>query len=233
MKITINKGKKTALLFGGSGMVGGHCLHQLLDSPIYEKVISFGRKKLLVEDEKLEQHLIDFDQLDKYKKLIKGDDLFCCLGTTIKKAGSKSAFKKVDLEYPKRIAELAVENGVNQFILVSSVGADRNSSVFYSQVKGELEDEVMQMDFWATHVLQPSLLLGERKESRPLERVGVMISQRLDNFIGSFLGKYRPVKGEDVASAMLVVAQNLERGNHTYSSDQLVTLGNANQLSKS
>lgn len=225
MEIKIEEGNKTAILFGGSGLVGGFCLDLLLESPIYSKVLSFGRRKLEKEHEKLEQFEIDFEKVSQYKKLIRGNDLFCALGTTIKKAGSQEAFRKVDYEYPKEIATIAAKNGVNQFILVSSVGADAKSKVFYSQVKGELEEAIMKMPFWGVHILRPSMLLGKREESRPLEKIGIIFSKGIDFLMGDLLGKYQPVKAEDVAKAMVVEAQNLEEGIKRLTSDAMVKIG--------
>lgn len=229
MEIILKKGKKTALLFGASGMVGGFCLEELLASPIYEKVISFGRRDLEVEHDKLTHHIIDFDQLTEIKDLLKGDDLFCCLGTTIKKAGSKPAFRKVDFEYPLKIATIALQNQVGQFILVSAVGADPDSLVFYNQVKGELEVAIKQLDFWSIHIMRPSLLMGERKESRPLERIGMILSQGLDTIVGNLMGKYKPVNAEHVAKSMIIAAQNLKGGIHKHNSDHMSEIGKSGQ----
>lgn len=226
MKITIEKGNKTALVFGASGLVGGFCLNQLLVSPIYSKVVCFGRKELPIQNDKLKQHIIDFDQLEDYKDLIQGNDLFCSLGSTIKKAGSQAKFRKIDFELPKQIAHIALENGVSQFILVSAADANSKSKVFYNKVKGELEDEIRSLNFWASHILRPSILLGERRESRPLERVGMILGQGIDAILGSLLGRYQPVKAEDVAKAMVAAAQKLEKGTYKYYSDQLKELSN-------
>lgn len=225
MDVIINKGNKTALLFGASGLVGGFCLKHLLESPIYDKVITFGRKEVDIHHEKLTQHLIEFDNLQEYQKLIQGDDLFCCLGTTLKKAGSKEAFRKVDFHYPLQIAELAAWNKVGQFILVSAVGADPYSLFFYNEVKGELEEAIKDLSFWGIHIMQPAMLLGERRESRPLERLGMIVSQGLNNLVGDMMGKYKPVNAEDLALAMLAVAQNLKGGHHIHSSDKIAKLG--------
>ncbi|MFK8007688.1 MAG: oxidoreductase [Saprospiraceae bacterium] len=225
MEIKIKEGKKTAILFGGSGLVGRFCLDLLLESPIYIKVISFGRKKLNIDHEKLEQFVIDFDNLSEAKRLIQGNDLFCTLGTTIKKAGSQEAFRKVDFEYPKEIATIAAKNGVSQFILVSSVGADSKSKVFYSQVKGELEDAIKELPFWGIHILRPSMLLGKREERRTLEKIGIIFSKGIDFLVGDLLGKYQPVKAEDVAKAMVIEAQSLEGGIKRLTSDAMVKIG--------
>jgi len=225
MEIKIEQGNKTAILFGGSGLVGGFCLDLLLESPNYAKVLSFGRRKLNKEHEKLEQIVIDFEKLSQYQKLIRGNDLFCALGTTIKKAGSQEAFRKVDFEYPKEIATIAAKNGVSQFILVSASGADSTSKIFYNKVKGELEDEIKKLPFWSIHVLRPSLLLGDRKESRPLERFGIIVSRGIGFLMGDLLGKYQPVKAEDVAKAMVLEAQSLEGGIKRLTSDAMVKIG--------
>ena len=225
MEIKIKEGKKTAILFGGSGLVGGYCLDLLLDSPIYAKVLCFGRKKLNKEHRKLEQFVIDFDNLAQSKNLIRGNDLFCTLGTTIKKAGSQEVFRKVDFEYPKEIATIAAKNGISQFILVSSVGADSKSKVFYSQVKGELEDAIKELPFWGIHILRPSMLLGKRGESRPFEKIGIFFSKGIDFLVGDLLGKYQPVKAEDVAKAMIMEAQSLEGGIKRLTSDAMVKIG--------
>ena len=130
MSVQLFKDDKTALLFGASGLVGGYCLQILLVSPIYKKVKIFTRRKLDFDNEKLEQHVIDFNKLEDYRDLVKGDDVFCCLGTTMKKAGGKEAFRKVDFTYSFQIAKIAASQSVNQFLLVSSVGADVDSVFF-------------------------------------------------------------------------------------------------------
>ena len=224
MGFQITKGDKTALIFGASGMVGQYCLSYLLDSGIYSKVISIGRKTLDVEHPKLSQKVIDFDQLTAYQELIQGDDLFCCLGTTIKKAGSQKAFIKVDYQYIFEIARMAAANQVHQFLLISAVGADEDSVFFYNQVKGKTERAVKELDFWALHIFQPAILLGERAEFRPLERLAMRLSKGLDYFLGDYLGQYKPVEAETVAKAMLNAAQNLKAGQFLYSSNQLENL---------
>lgn len=221
----IIKNNKTAILFGASGLVGGQCLHQLLEHPAYKKVISIGRRQLDIEHERLEQHVIDFDTLDAYKHLIQGHDLFCCLGTTMANAGNKEAFYKVDFTYVFQTASLAAKNGVNQILLVSSVGADPDSFIYYSKVKGEIEKAVKELSFWAVHIFQPSILVGDRQENRPAEKIGIGLTQTFDRITGgNLLGKYKPAKVEDVAKAMLRAAQKLEGGIWTYPSDHIYAM---------
>ena len=155
---------KTALLVGATGLVGGLVLEQLLADTYFEKVIVLTRKSLGKSNAKLKEVLVDFNKLDDYATEIKADAVFCCLGTTIKVAGSKEAFKKVDFEYPFKIAQLAKQNGTSTYLLITALGASTNSMIFYNKVKGELEEEVSKLNFDSFHILQPSLIIGERTE---------------------------------------------------------------------
>ena len=217
----ITKGKKTALIFGATGLVGKQCLRQLLASELYKKVVVFGRSSVGLNHENLVEHLIDFDELNKHAHLIKGDDIFCCLGTTMKKAGSKKAFKKVDHDYVVKIAEIASTNKVNQFLLISSVGADEDSIFYYSEIKGLTEKAIKKIDFWGIHIFQPSLLLGDREEFRLAESIAMTISKGVDNLIGNWLGQYKPVEDKEVAKAMIRAAQKLDGGIYIYPSDHI------------
>lgn len=220
----ISKDKKTALLFGGTGLVGSFCLDYLLRHKAYQKVLVFGRKKINKEHERLEQHIIHFDQLGDYAHLIKGHDLYCCLGTTMGKAGSKEAFHKVDFTYSFQAAKYGAENGVNQCLLVSSVGAKADSLFFYSRVKGELENAVKKLPFWATHIFRPSVLVGDRPDSRWGEQIAARLGRGIDYLTGGLLTKYKPIEAEIVAKAMVNAAQGLEEGIHVYPSHYLQQL---------
>ncbi|MEQ8704056.1 MAG: NAD(P)H-binding protein [Phaeodactylibacter sp.] len=224
----ISKHQKTALVFGGSGLVGGFVLRQLLAHPSYKRVISFGRRKLDVEGEGLEQHIINFDEAAEYQHLMQGQDVFSCLGTTMAKAGSKAAFYKVDYTYAYETAKAAAEAGANQLLLVSSVGADPDSLFFYSRVKGELEAAIRELPFWGIHIFEPSLLLGPRQEQRLGEQLAVRLTRGIAPFFrGNVMGKYRPVEAEDVAKAMIAVAQGLQPGQIIYDSEAIHELANA------
>ncbi len=163
---------KTALIIGSTGLIGSKLLHLLLESPNYDKVITFVKRDSGIMHPKLTQHLIDFDKPETYKELVVGDDFFCTIGTTIKKAGSQKAFRKVDFEYPRQFAAFALENKVKQFLIVSSLGADANSGNFYLKTKGEIQDFLKDCAFESVAVFQPSLLLGNRTEFRLGEKVG-------------------------------------------------------------
>ena len=161
---------KTALIAGYSGLIGNQLLSKLLESNHYEKVIAIGRQNLDVQHSKLLQLEIDFNniQLDEQKI----DDVYCCLGTTMKKAGSKEKFRLVDFHYPVNLANYCLNNGAKQFLLVSSMGADEKSGIFYNKVKGEVESAVSKLGYHRLDIFRPSLLLGDRGESRFAEDLG-------------------------------------------------------------
>lgn len=219
----ILKNKKIAILFGASGLVGGHCLTHLLESPAYEKVISFGRRTLPYNHPKLVQQEVDFDEMEEWGKLIKGNDIFICLGTTRAKAG-KDGFLKVDFDYSFNAAKYAALNGADQLMLISSVGADKNSFLLYPKTKGQLEEAVTRLPFWSVHILRPSLLLGDRKEERLGEQLAIKISGLFNRFTDGLLQKYSPVEAETVAKAMIQLAQGIEGGVHVHPSHQLIEM---------
>jgi uncharacterized protein YbjT (DUF2867 family) len=176
----IQKAEKTALLFGATGLVGNYCLKELLESPLYSTIKVFNRRKMEINHPKIKEYLVDFNDIETYADWIVGDDVFCCLGTTRKKAGSKEAFSKVDYTYVLELAKIAAKNRANQFLLVSSMGADKDSMIFYSQVKGKIEDAIQNLEYWSVHIFRPSLLLGNRNETRMGEGLA-MAASRLFN----------------------------------------------------
>ena len=192
---------QTALVAGATGLVGGECLQRLLAHPAWNRVIVPTRRELggNVASGKLTQVLTDFGALDARRDELVANHVFCALGTTMRKAGSRAAFRTVDFEYPLRLAQLARAAGASHFSLVSAVGADRRSAFYYSRVKGELEDELRRMDWPSLAMFRPSIIEGERPESRPLER----ISGRLLRLAPA---AWRPVAAADIAAAMIAVA---------------------------
>ena len=191
----------TAILAGATGLVGGECLRQLLASPRYERVIVVTRRELgaAARHDKLREVVVEFDRLGDAKARLRGDHVFCALGTTIRKAGSQAKFRAVDYEYPLRLARLALQNGARHFSVVSALGASRSSPFFYSRVKGEVEEGLRQMGWPSLGIFRPSVIAGERAESRPLERV----SEHLLRFAPA---TWRPVPARDIAGAMIAVA---------------------------
>ena len=165
----------TALIAGASGLVGGECLRRLLASAAYSTVTIVTRRPLgdVAGHPKVREIVIDFARLDSVKAELRADHVFCALGTTIRKAGSQAKFRQVDFDYPRRLAELTLRNGAKHFSLVSALGASSKSGVFYSRVKGELEDALSELDYESVCVAQPSLLAGERGEFRLAERLGL------------------------------------------------------------
>ena len=224
LPMEISKSKKTALLFGATGLVGGYCLEYLLDHPAYREVRVFGRRKLNLTHDKLQQYIVDFDLLQDHAREMEGADVFICLGTTMRKAGGREAFYKVDFTYAYESARIAAENGANQLLLVSSVGANKESLFFYSRVKGQLENAVQELPFWSIHVFRPSVLLGERNENRWGEELAGQLGRGFDRLTGGLLSKYRPIEAEVVAKAMVNAAQHLKEGVHIYPSDYLQQL---------
>ena len=212
---------KTALVLGSTGLIGKELLNNLLASTHYNNIIIFVRKKIDLSHPKLKQILVNFNTIENYKELIKGDDFFCTIGTTIKIAGSKKEFKKVDLEYPTQFAKYAQENDVAQFLIISSLNANVNSTNFYLKTKGELQDYLKNTTFKSVSVLQPSLLLGKRSEFRLAEKIGGFLSKAFPFlFVGS-LKKYKPIEAKTVATAMIKIAMKENLGFTIYKSNTI------------
>jgi len=212
---------KTALIIGSTGLIGSQLLELLLESENYDHVISFVKRETNLHHPKLTQHRIDFDKPQTYQDLVKGDDFFCTIGTTIKSAGSKKGFRKVDFDYPCQFAKLAKENNIKQFLIVSSLGADSKSSNFYLKTKGEIEAFLKTCDFDHTAILRPSILLGNRAEFRLGEKIGTTIMKFFSILLIGNWKKYKPIRSKTVAEALFSIAQNKEKGFRIYESDAI------------
>jgi uncharacterized protein YbjT (DUF2867 family) len=211
---------KTALVIGATGLVGSTLVPMLLASPAYTHVTLLVRKPIRLSHPKLEQAVIDFDQPDP--ALVRGEDLYCAIGTTLKKAGSKEAQYKVDCTYPYHLAQLALANGGQQFILVSSIGADAQSGNFYLRTKGELEQKINSLGFQGFIVVRPSFILGDRQEFRLGEKIGIGLIKALGPLMVGNLRKYRGVGADQIARAMLTLANRGIRGQVIVESDKLL-----------
>ncbi|MEH6949481.1 NAD(P)H-binding protein [Bacillus sp. JJ634] len=218
----MNTEKRKALIVGATGLVGNELLHILLQSNTYENVKVLVRKPISIKHPKLTQRLIDFDALEKYEEEFAVHDVFCCLGTTIKKAESQEAFKKVDFEYPLKVAKLAKKKGAKQFLVVSAMGANSQSRIFYNRVKGVMEEALKQVRLPSLHIFRPSLLLGKRNEFRFGERVAEMVSPIFLPLLIGKLRKYKPIQAKDVAQAMYQIAKQNRTGEFVYESNQIL-----------
>lgn len=190
-----------AILIGATGLVGSNVLQLLLDDNRYDAVLVFHRRPTGFSHPKLKEHIIDFDEPEKWKHLVTGDHLFSTLGTTIKKAGSKEAQYKIDYTYQYEVAKAAAVNGVAGYALVSSLGANADSSSFYTRIKGELDKAVQELEFENILIVRPSFLDGDRNEFRLGERIGVVLAKIACKIPG--LKKYHPIKAEIVAKAVI------------------------------
>ena len=199
---------KTALVFGSSGLVGGHLLSQLIENDDYNKIKIFVRSEPEINDPKVEIIKTDFNNLENHKEDIKGDDCFFCIGTTKQNSPDKSEYRRVELEVPKQIAQIAKSNSVNSFVFVSSGYADPKSSGDYLKFKGEVEEELKRLNFPKLGIMRPSFLLGDRKEKRVGEKIGIFVFKLLSPLFLGPLKKMKPIHSETVAKAMIAITQN-------------------------
>lgn len=215
---------KKAIVFGATGLVGSAVVRQLQDDSRYGEIAVFVRRKMPVEGEKIQQHIVDMAQPETWAEAIRADEIYCCIGTTIKQAGSQTAFQAVDYEIPVRLAEIAAKNGVAKLLIVSAMGAEPKSNIFYNRVKGEMERDVQQIARQSSllvRIVQPSLLLGNRTEYRFGERVAATLMTVFDFMIPA---KYKAIHVETVARAMIRLA-NEDALREVFTSDELLALG--------
>lgn len=191
------------LLLGATGLIGRHCLTELLNESKVTEVVAPTRRNLSLKDKKLYNALVDFDRLDEYSELFDVDAIICCLGTTIKQAGSRRNFKKVDYQYCIDAAELGRTHNVKRFYLVSALGSSQNSPFFYSRVKGELEDHLKELQYQNLSIYRPSLLLGSREQNRMGEAFASKVFPALNPLMMGLLADYRAIPGKWVAKAMV------------------------------
>lgn len=213
---------KTAILIGATGLVGSALLQLLLSDKRFSKVKVLGRSSTGVTHEKLEEHLIDFGKPQLWKHQVTGDVLFSSLGTTMKQAGGKDAQYRVDYTYQFAVASIAGENRVPVYVLVSSIGADKDARLFYPRMKGQLDEGVSRIPFDSINIVRPGPLYGPRKQKRTGEGWSVALVKAL-NSIG-ILKKYKPISSQQVAQAMIAVAIAAKPGVTIFENDQLFKL---------
>ena len=203
---------KTALLFGASGLVGSHLLNQLIKDTNYSKIKLFVRSVTEIIDPKVEIIKTDFNNLQNHKEDVKGDDCFFCIGTTKQNSSDKDEYRRVELDIPKEIAKITKLNLVNSFIFVSAIYANPNSSVDYVRFKGLVEEELKRLNFPKLALMRPSFLMGDRKEKRVGEKIGIFVFKLLSPLLLGPIKKMRPIHSETVAKAMIKAAnENLEK----------------------
>ncbi|MGZ3754856.1 MAG: oxidoreductase [Mucilaginibacter sp.] len=210
-----------AVVVGGSGLIGRLLINLLLKSAEYNEVVSLGRKKITSKNNRLTQHIVDFNSLDSHADLIDGDVVFCCLGSTRKKTPDLDEYRIIDHDYPVKLAEIAHSHGASQFHLVSALGANKNSSNFYSKMKGETEEDIKAIGLKCLFIYQPSLLTGHRHEQRSMERIAIVMMAILNPFLIGSLRKYRSIPAETVAKAMYKQSLQKKKGVHIYTSDKI------------
>ena len=207
---------RTAVVAGATGLVGSLLLPRLAASADYAEVRVLGRRPPAQAHAKFKFVATDFSDLDRHAAALAADDVFCCLGTTIRKAGSQPAFERVDYHMVVDLARAARKAGAKRFLVVSAVGASERSAAFYSRVKGRMEKAVGELPFEAVHIVRPSLLLGDRAERRPAERISQIVAPLLSPLLPGPLKKYRAVEADDVAVALLTLARSPATGVHVH-----------------
>lgn len=215
---------KKAIILGASGLIGSELLTLLLNSDSFIEVTAFLRSPLMIQHPKLKQQITSFDNLEQQKPKIKADIIFCCLGSTKKKTPNLKDYKKVDHDIPLFFAKEGLANHLSQFHLVSTLGANLNSSNFYTQLKGEIERDLKMLSIPSLFIYQPSLLEGNRKEKRPLEKVMLGLMKYVNPLLVGSLRKYRPIKAKDVAKAMFNESIQNKSGIFVFKSDKIKEL---------
>ena len=214
---------KTAIVFGSTGLIGGHLVNQLIQDNYYTKIKIFVRSQTSINNEKVEVINIDFNNLGNHKTEITGDDCFFCIGTTKQNSPNKNDYQKVELDIPKEIAQIAKANSVKSFIFISSIYANPNSSGNYVKFKGLVEEELKRLNFSKLGILRPSFLMGKRKENRVGEKIGIFTFSALSPLLFGPFKKMRPINSENVAKAMIKIANsNLEKT--VFESNEIVEL---------
>lgn len=228
--MNVLKDSRTALIIGASGLVGGHCLDYLLQEECYTQVTALLRRPLLISHPKLVQVIINFDQLDLYANQMMGDDIYCTIGTTVLKSPSYEQYLKIDFAYPVEIANIAFKNGAKRIALVSALSANPNAFLFYSRVKGKLEETINEIPFQGTYIFRPSYLMGDRKEFRLIEKIGVSFLNFIKPILIGPLKRFRTIEAKAVAFAMVKKTVEGNPGIHLYQNPEIAEIAEENKL---
>tara|TARA_B100000965_G_scaffold200234_1_gene167167 strand:+ start:490 stop:1146 length:657 start_codon:yes stop_codon:yes gene_type:complete len=217
---------KTALLFGSSGLIGGHLVNILIQNNSYNKIKLFVRSEPKIKDPKIKLVKTDFNNLKKHTDDIKGDDCFFCIGTTKKNSPEQNEYKKIERDIPVEIAEIAKANSVNSFVYVSSGFADPKNSGAYLRYKGEVEEELRKLNFTKLGIMRPSFLIGNRKDKRLGEKIGIFLFNLLSPLFLGPLKKMKPIQSKKVAQAMVNVS-NTNFQKEVFESNEIVEVSNS------
>jgi len=213
--------QKSALVFGATGLIGGHLLRKLLDSPTYDKVTAVVRRDMGIKHPKLTVLLADLQSINNVKEQLIATDIFCCLGTTRKKTPDLQDYYRIDHDYPVTAATLSKENGAQAFLLVSAVGANASSSNFYLRMKGETERDISTVGFEKLHIFRPSLLTGQRREARWMEKLSEGLLAIVNPLLMGRWKRYRSIPAAIVARAMYLAAQKDTKGSHIHYGNEM------------
>ncbi|WP_282148102.1 NAD(P)H-binding protein [Algibacter lectus] len=217
---------KTAIILGATGLTGNIILHKLIEDDRYKTIKLFSRSKIEGLPDKVEQFIRDLLNLEDFKPDFKADEVYCCIGTTTKKTPNKELYKKIDYGIPVTAAKLSKENNIPTFLVISAMGANESSNVFYNKTKGQMEHDVLKRNIKNTFVLRPSLIGGERKEHRLLEKIGLAVFQVIEPLFIGKLKQYKIIDAETIATAMIKLANN--RSN----AEVIITSNDIKQISK-
>jgi len=218
--------KKTAIILGATGLTGGILLQKLIEDNRYKSILLFSRSKIEGLPKKVTQFIGNLLELENFKDNFKADEVYCCIGTTSKKTPDKLLYKQIDYGIPVIAAKLAKANKIATFLVISAMGADVKSNVFYNKTKGEMESAVLQLQIKNTFILRPSLIGGKRKEQRLLEKIGLIIFKIVQPFFIGKLKDYKVIDPKNIAQAMINLA------NHKKTNEVIITSNNINTLSK-
>ncbi|QXP67888.1 NAD(P)H-binding protein [Polaribacter sp. AHE13PA] len=218
--------KKTAIILGATGLTGNHILHKLIEDKNYETIKLFSRSKIDGLPKKVKQFIGNILDLTQFKANFTADEVYCCIGTTAKKTPDKTLYKKIDYGIPVAAAKLSKENNITTFLVVSAMGANAKSTVFYNKTKGEMERDVLKQNIINTFILRPSLIGGERKESRILEKIGLVVIKIIQPLFIGKLKEYKIIDAENIAQAMINLA------NTKNNAGVIITSNDIKELSK-
>ncbi|WP_296311979.1 NAD(P)H-binding protein [Winogradskyella sp. UBA3174] len=220
--------KKTAIILGASGLTGGYILERLINDERYDTIKLFSRSKLEGQSNKVKQFIGDLLNLEHFKSDFTADEVYCCIGTTKSKTPDKTRYKKIDYGIPVAATKLAKANHIDTFLVMSSIGANKNSSTFYTKTKGEMEHEVLQGNIKNTVILRPSFIGGHRNEKRALENIGLLIFKMIQPLLIGSLKKYRIIEAKTIAQAMIHLANTTEENEVIVTSNRIQDIGTNN-----